>query len=153
MNKIELTNVSSIPSYTISNAARLLHISVHTLRMYEREGLLIPFKKESNQRLYSDKDLERIRCIRKVLNEDKIGIEGIRKLLSLIPCWGIVKCPAKERKVCKAYTGYSKPCWMLKHKNNVCESKNCRDCDVYSSFGNCESIKDKLKELIVGSSK
>ncbi len=150
MNIIVMNNSNSIPNYTISNAARLLHISVHTLRMYEREGLIIPFKKESNQRLYSEKDLERIRCIRKVLNEDKIGIEGVRKLLSLIPCWGIVNCPAKERKDCKAYIGYSKPCWMMKHKNNVCENKNCRDCEVYSSFGNCESIKDKLKELIIG---
>ena len=41
------------PKYTISNAAKLAGISIHTLRMYEREGLIIPFKKTSNQRLYS----------------------------------------------------------------------------------------------------
>jgi len=63
------------PKYTISNAAKLMGISVHTLRMYEREGLIIPFKKESNQRLYSDRDLERVKCIRKTINDDKIHIE------------------------------------------------------------------------------
>lgn len=141
-------NVSDNPVYTISTAASLLHISVHTLRMYEREGLIIPFKKDSNQRLYSDKDLERMRCIRATITEEKIGIEGIRRLLSVIPCWAIVKCSAKDRKNCTAYNGYSKPCWMLKHKNNVCAMKDCRACEVYASFSNCRSIKDKLKEII-----
>ncbi|MEW6507867.1 MAG: MerR family transcriptional regulator [Bacteroidota bacterium] len=142
------THTNDIPVFTISSAANLLHISVHTLRMYEREGLIIPFKKESNQRLYSEKDLERIRCIRKAIAEDKMGIDGIRKMLSLIPCWGIINCPNKERVECKAYLGYAKPCWMFKHKDNVCEDKNCRECEVYSSFGDCKSIKEKLKELI-----
>ena len=49
-----MINNPNSPKYTISSAATLLGISVHTLRMYEREGLIIPFKKESGQRLYSD---------------------------------------------------------------------------------------------------
>ncbi len=151
MNGTSNINSKSVPVYTISTAARLLQISVHTLRMYEREGLILPFKKESKQRLYSDQDLERLGCIRKVLKEDKIGIEGVRKLLSLIPCWGIINCPVQEKKACQAYNGYSKPCWMLEHKNNICEGKVCRECEVYSGFGNCESIKDKLRDLIKGS--
>lgn len=148
MKETEAMELSNVPTYTISNAAKLLHISVHTLRMYEREGLIIPFKKTSNQRLYSDQDLERLRCIRKAIVEDKIGIEGVRKLLSLIPCWGIVLCSLQDRNVCDAYNGYAKPCWMLKHKNNFCENKNCRECAVYTSFGNCQSIKEQLKKLI-----
>ena len=142
-------DVSDNPVYTISTAASLLNISVHTLRMYEREGLIIPYKKESHQRLYSDKDLERMRCIRKTISEDKIGIEGIRRILSLIPCWGILNCSKKDRQNCHAYSEYSKPCWMLNHKDNYCASRDCRTCEVYSSFGNCESIKDKLKEIIL----
>ena len=71
-----MTIDSNNPIYTISNAAKLLDISAHTLRMYEREGLLIPFRKNSNQRLYSDKDLERVKCIKNTINEDKINIEG-----------------------------------------------------------------------------
>jgi predicted site-specific integrase-resolvase len=39
------------PVFSISTAAKLLDVSVHTLRMYEREGLIIPFKKDSSQRL------------------------------------------------------------------------------------------------------
>ena len=136
------------PIYTISNAAKLTGVSVYTLRMYEREGLLLTYKKKSNQRLYTKRDLERINCIRKTINEDRIGIEGIRRILALLPCWGIINCTAEDRKNCEAYNGHNQPCWMLNHKNNYCAGRNCRECEVYKSFGSCSSIKDKLKELI-----
>ncbi|MCK9210104.1 MAG: MerR family transcriptional regulator [Ignavibacteriaceae bacterium] len=136
------------PKYTISTAAKLSGISIHTLRMYEREGLIIPYKKSSNQRLYTDRDLERVKCIRHTINEDKINIEGIRRVVSLIPCWAIVKCNENSRKTCEAFNGHTKPCWMINHENNFCTGKDCRECEVYHSFGSCESIKSKLKELL-----
>ena len=52
------------PIFPISAAAKLLNISVHTLRMYERNGLFVPFKKLTHQRLFSKSDIERIECIR-----------------------------------------------------------------------------------------
>ncbi|MCB0750032.1 MAG: MerR family transcriptional regulator [Ignavibacteriae bacterium] len=143
-----MTIDSNNPIYTISNAAKLLDISVHTLRMYEREGLLIPFRKNSNQRLYSDKDLERVKCIKKTINEDKINIEGIRRVLALLPCWAIIKCSKKDRENCEFYSSHTKTCWMINHTNNICKDRNCRDCDVYQSFGSCDSIKNKLKDLL-----
>lgn len=140
--------MSDNPVYTISTAAQLAGISVHTLRMYEKEGLILPYKKESNQRRYSDKDLARIQCIRRTINEHKMTIEGIRRVLALIPCWAVVKCSTKDKKNCEAYNGYTKPCWMINHKNNCCEGKDCRSCEVYNSFSNCASIKNKLKEIL-----
>ena len=136
------------PKYTISNAANMVGISVHTLRMYEREGLIIPFKKESNQRLYTERDLERVRCIRKAIQEDNLTIEGIRRILTLIPCWTIVNCTERDRDCCEAYSGHTKPCWMVNHKNNTCVERDCRMCEVYQSFGDCDSIKNKLRELL-----
>lgn len=143
-----MINNPNNPKYTISSAANLLNISVHTLRMYEREGLILPYKKESGQRLYSDKDIERIICIRRTINDDKINIEGIRRILSLIPCWNIVKCSQSDREDCAAYNSHNKPCWMLNHKDNYCAGKDCRECEVYQSFGTCDSIKNKLKDLL-----
>jgi MerR family transcriptional regulator/heat shock protein HspR len=87
------------PQYTISRAAKLLEVSVHTLRMYEREGLFIPFKKKTNQRLYSKNDLERISNLRNVINDKKISINGIKTIYSLIPCWEIIKCAAVDRSI------------------------------------------------------
>jgi len=136
------------PIYTISNAAKILDISVHTLRMYEREGLIIPFRKSSNQRLYSEMDLERVRCIQKTINEDKINIEGMRRILALLPCWSIINCSETDRKNCDYYSNHTKPCWMVNHSSDICKDKECRVCEVYQSFGTCESIKNKLKELL-----
>ncbi len=138
----------SSPIYTISSAAKILDISVYTLRMYEREGLIIPFRKSSNQRLYSDIDLERIKCIKHTINDLKINIEGIRRILALLPCWAIVNCSKSDKQKCNFFNNYDKPCWMIEHKNNVCQGLVCRDCEVYNSFGNCASIKQKLRELL-----
>lgn len=143
-----ITQKSTEPVYTISTAARLLGISIPTLRMYENEGLIIPFKKSSAHRLYSDMDLERIRCLRITINGNKMGMESIRRMLALIPCWAIINCSEKDRNNCEAFTDYSKPCWMHKHKNNTCSDRDCRECEVYNSFSNCSSLKEKLKELI-----
>ena len=87
------------PVFSIGTAAKLAGCSVHTLRMYEREGLIIPFKKASKQRLYSQVDLERIECIRTSIKEKKMTVEGIKKVLSLIPCWAIVKCQKDREKI------------------------------------------------------
>lgn len=142
----EITPEANIPKYTISTAATLVGITVHAIRKYEREGLIIPFKKDSHQRLYTDNDIERLKCIRQTIGE--MSIEGIKRTLSLIPCWAIVNCGENDRNQCDAYSGYSKPCWVLKNKGDYCKNKDCRQCEVYSSFGNCHSIKDKLKELL-----
>lgn len=136
------------PVFPIRTAAKLLKISVHTLRMYEREGLIIPHKKSSRQRLYSQKDIERIECIRRAIKSDKLSINGIVKIFSFIPCWKIVGCSEEDRRNCTAYLEHSIPCWMVHHKNNFCENRDCRTCEVYKDYGECSSIKEKIKELI-----
>ncbi len=133
-----------IPLYTISTAAKLLGISVHTLRMYERAGLILPFQKESSHRLYSQSDIERLRCIRKAINEDKIGIAGIQRIHALIPCWEILPCTQKDREHCNAFKSHQVGCWTYNHKNNVCEKKDCRLCKVYKKAMDCNSIKNSI---------
>lgn len=133
------------PVYSISAAAELLGISVHTLRMYEKENLILVSKNKSNQRRYSQSDLERIRCLRNAINIDKISIEGIKRILSLIPCWEIINCSEKERKNCNAFNGHLKPCWIYQHKNDPCSSKKCRECEVYNIYADCSKIKEMIK--------
>lgn len=141
------------PKYKIGEVAKILGISVHTLRMYEKEGLIIPYKKSTNQRLYSDKDIERLKCIRYAINHEKISIEGIKRIFSLIPCWAIVGCTLKENESCGVLKSSNKPCWMYKHKNNFCTYRDCRECEVYNLFNNCESIKEKIVDLTLQKTK
>jgi len=112
------------PKYTISVAAKLLNISTHALRLYEREGLIIPFKKPSGHRLFSDFDLERLKCIREMITERKFNLSGIVGMLSLIPCWEIINCSEKDRENCEAYKGNFGTCWSYQHKDNICATTN-----------------------------
>jgi MerR family transcriptional regulator/heat shock protein HspR len=117
--------------------------------MYEKEGLIIPFKKKSNHRLYSEADIERLTCIRRAIKEQKISINGIKTIYSLIPCWDIIKCSQKDRENCDSYKSHSKPCWSFVHTENVCGTLNCRECEVYRNYAECKTLKEKFKIRIV----
>ena len=127
--------------YTIGEAATLLGIAVPTLRLYEREGLIIPIRKSSRHRLYTSTDIERIKCIRRTINTKKISIAGIRQLLSLIPCWRIKNCTEADRSTCEAFTRNLGPCWTIPSKGEACKSSLCRDCMVYRELSECDRIK------------
>ena len=135
------------PVYSIGTAARMLGISVQTLRMYENEGLVLSYKTSGKQRLYSQTDIERLVCIRKAIKEEKISIHGIRHIHALIPCWSIVRCPDKEQRECQAFKSRQGGCWTFKHTNNVCAKRECRLCEVYMLSTNCEHIKEKIVEV------
>lgn len=135
------------PIYPIRTAAQMLGISVPTLRMYEKEGLIIPHKTPGNQRIYSEADLERLRCIRRAISESKISINGIKTMYSLIPCWEVAKCVDEDMKNCNAFMSHEQPCWTFKHPNTVCEDKDCRECEVYTEYSQCGSIKNLIKKI------
>lgn len=137
------------PLYSISVAARLLNISVHTLRMYEKEGLIIPFRKETSHRLYSESDIERLNCIRRAINESKISIAGIKMLYSMIPCWDIINCSEDDRVNCEAFNSdsHGAPCWSFVHKENICATNDCRLCSVYNDYAVCQKIKSSIIEI------
>ncbi len=143
---VENYYINEEPLYPIGTAARMLNVSVHTLRLYEREGLILPHRKDTGHRLYSNADIERVRCIRESINNKKISIEGIKTIYSLIPCWNIKKCPEAERNSCQAFLNHSNPCWSYDHKDNVCVS-DCRECIVYKNFSDCKAIKDNIVKL------
>jgi MerR family transcriptional regulator, heat shock protein HspR len=129
------------PLFTIATVARLLGVSVGTLRQYDRKGLILVHKTEGNQRLYSESDVERLRCIRTAITEHKISIEGIRHMHSMIPCWQLIQCPMEQRVACPAYYSPEAGCWTYKHQENACEGKDCRDCRVYQLSCDCNTIK------------
>jgi len=52
---------NGVPCYVISVAARMLGVRTHTLRYYERIGLVEPSRTRGNARLFSASDIERLR--------------------------------------------------------------------------------------------
>jgi MerR family transcriptional regulator/heat shock protein HspR len=148
-NEINLGIDGDMPLYAIGVVAELLQISVQTLRLYESEGLVIPFKKDSHHRLYSQNDIVRLRCIRDAITNKKFSISAIKTIYSLIPCWSIKNCSEEQRQKCPAYNSVMAPCWTINHSDNVCESDDCRTCQVYTEHSNCESIKETIKKYTV----
>jgi MerR family transcriptional regulator, heat shock protein HspR len=127
--------------YSIGTVARMLGVSVFTLRMYERRGLILARKSAGNQRLYSQSDIDRLKCIRTSISKHKISIEGIRRIQSMVPCWENVQCPMEQRMQCPAFTASDAGCWTYKHQTNVCAGRDCLQCKVYLLAGDCEQIK------------
>jgi MerR family transcriptional regulator, heat shock protein HspR len=68
--------------YTISIAAELSGIEPHTLRSYERAGLLTPARSHGGDRRYSDDDLSRLQHI-SFLALQGLNLAGIRRVLEL----------------------------------------------------------------------
>lgn len=70
------------PVYVISIAADLAGLHPRTLRIYEEKGLVQPARR-NNTRLYSDRDLERVRMIRHLTHEFGLNLAGVRMILEV----------------------------------------------------------------------
>lgn len=68
--------------YIISVAAELAGVHPQTLRIYERKGLIEPFRTPGGTRRYSDEDLERLGLIQE-LTAKGVNLEGVRRILTL----------------------------------------------------------------------
>ncbi|MGB9736514.1 MAG: helix-turn-helix domain-containing protein [bacterium] len=86
MTKKQNTDIMVEKLYSIGEASKKLGLSAPTLRMYEHHGVLIPYKAKSGRRYYSDADIERIKCIKHLIKDVGLNLEGIRRLFALLPC-------------------------------------------------------------------
>ena len=68
--------------YVISVAAELTGMHPQTLRIYERKGLLDPWRTSGGSRRFSESDLARLRRIQE-LTGSGLNLEGVRRVLQL----------------------------------------------------------------------
>ena len=73
---------SETPVYAISIAAQLAGLHPQTLRQYDRVGLVSAHRVAGRNRLYSARDVQRLRYISQ-LSTEGLSIEGIRRVLVL----------------------------------------------------------------------
>lgn len=74
---------SDRPLYMISVAADLAGVHPQTLRIYERKLLVRPRRSSGNTRLYSDADIERLRLIQQLTQEEGINLAGVERIIEL----------------------------------------------------------------------
>jgi len=136
------------PIYSIGIAAKKLKISVPALRVYEREGLITPYRTDTGRRIYSYQDIEKITIIRHMIQDEGLNFEGIRRILALVPCWKMKNCLPEKRERCSAFFSSSEPCWKLKKNSKLKCEEECRVCEVFKKgFEKFNNIKSILKEL------
>ena len=68
--------------FVISVAAELAGMHPQTLRIYERKGLLEPFRTPGGTRRYSQEDIERLQLIQELTSQG-LNLEGVRRVLAL----------------------------------------------------------------------
>jgi MerR family transcriptional regulator/heat shock protein HspR len=69
--------------FMISVAAELAEMHPQTLRMYEARGLVSPQRSPKNTRLYSQRDVERLRRIQQMTSEEGLNLAGVETVLEL----------------------------------------------------------------------
>jgi MerR family transcriptional regulator, heat shock protein HspR len=68
--------------FMISVAAELAEMHPQTLRIYEQRGLIAPKRSPKNTRLYSQRDVERLRRIQQMTAEG-LNLAGVETVLAL----------------------------------------------------------------------
>ena len=80
--RIDVSIDSDQGVFMISIAAELAHMHPQTLRIYEARGLIQPKRSPKNTRLYSQRDVERLRRIQQ-LTAEGLNLAGVERVLAL----------------------------------------------------------------------
>ena len=71
------------PRYVISIAARMIGVQVHTLRYYERIGIIEPSRSQGNIRLYSEREVVLLRRIKTLMDDLGVNLAGVEVILRM----------------------------------------------------------------------
>ncbi len=82
-----MTNANDIPQdepvLQISVVARMVGLHQQTIRSYERIGLVQPARSGGNTRLFSFRDVERLRQVIRLVNDLGVNLAGVEVILRL----------------------------------------------------------------------
>ncbi len=71
------------PVYLISVVSTMLDIHPQTLRQYEKEGLICPSRTQGRMRLYSMRDIDKIKFVLQLTRKMGINLAGVDVVLKL----------------------------------------------------------------------
>ncbi|MFC2018864.1 MerR family transcriptional regulator [Chloroflexota bacterium] len=71
------------PCYVISIAAKMVGIQTHTLRYYEKIGIIEPSRSKGNIRLYSQQDIYQLRRMKTLMDDLGVNLVGAEVILRM----------------------------------------------------------------------
>lgn len=69
--------------FLISAVSERFGVHPQTLRIYEREGLLVPIRSEGNTRMYDEEALQRLQLILTLTRELGVNLAGVEVVLNM----------------------------------------------------------------------
>jgi MerR family transcriptional regulator/heat shock protein HspR len=72
------------PRYVISIAARMVGVRTHTLRYYERVGIVEPSRSRGNIRLYSESDIAQLRRVKTLIDDLGVNLAGAEVIMRMV---------------------------------------------------------------------
>jgi len=72
------------PRYVISIAARMVGVRTHTLRYYERVGIVEPSRSRGNIRLYSESDISQLRRVKTLMDDLGVNLAGVEVIMRMV---------------------------------------------------------------------
>ena len=79
-----MNSEESEPRYAISIAAKMIGVRTHTLRYYERIGIIEPCRSRGNIRLYSNSDIVLLRRAKTLMSDLGVNLAGIEVILRML---------------------------------------------------------------------
>ena len=79
-----MNSEESEPRYVIGIAARMVGVQTHTLRYYERIGIIEPRRSRGNIRLYSNGDIARLRQAKTLMDDLGVNLAGVEVILRML---------------------------------------------------------------------
>ena len=70
--------------YVISIAARMVGVRTHTLRYYERVGIVEPSRSGGNIRLYSESDIAQLRRVKTLMDDLGVNLAGVEVIMRMM---------------------------------------------------------------------
>jgi MerR family transcriptional regulator/heat shock protein HspR len=79
----QLNTTENEPRYIISVAAKLVGVQTHTLRYYERIGIIEPSRSRGNIRLYSERDIDILRRVKTLMDDLGVNLAGVEVIIRM----------------------------------------------------------------------
>lgn len=71
------------PRYVISVAAKMVGVQTHSLRYYEKIGIIRPQRSKGNIRLYSEIEISQLRRIKSLMEDLGVNLAGVEVVLRM----------------------------------------------------------------------
>jgi len=113
--------------FTIRVAAEAVGVHQQTLRHYERLELIKPHRGTGKIRYYTEKDIDRLRLIRRLIDELGVNLSGVEIILNMSERTEALQCDLEQQKE-----------WM----------RNAHDAEIAGLRAEYESEIARLKDII-----